>query len=140
MALGRTWAQATLPWTGDTETWDLGTGTVVDTPTVGVVDSAILTIVYAVSDAPTLSLLESSDILVMVVPVDTASVGFTEAAEPLSLVDVGENLNTSLLDFKELLIDDWPQVVALPVQSWDKENGVTGLWTKAPPDTSDSWH
>lgn len=141
MALGRTWNAATLAWAGDTQTWDLGTGAVSDAGNLSVGESAGVVVLHTSADAGVLALTEQLGLLAFFPAVDTAAVALVDSAQITVLVAPSDDgFTVGVTERLETLVDDWPQVQALPSVSWGQEEAVSGTWTKVPPATPSGWN
>lgn len=141
MALGRTWAGATLAWAGDTSTWDLGTGSSADSGVISLGEASSVLVLRAPSDVGTLTAVEFVDLLVSFPTADVGTLALAEAAQITVLVAPSDDgFVVGIVDRFEVLIDDWPQVDPAAPTTWDKDDAVSGIWTKQSPTTLSGWN
>lgn len=141
MALGRTWAAATLAWTGDTQTWDLGTEIVADAGSISVGEAAGIVILQSPTDLGALTLTEQLAALAFFPAVETTAITLGESVQLTILVTPSDDgFTVGLTERFEALIDDWPQVQPAPSVSWGQDEASSGAWVKVPPATPSGWN
>lgn len=128
--LGRTWAQATLPWSGDTQTWGKGLGAATDTLGVGLGESASLLIVLAKSDGLTLGFTEVTELYGLITSGDILGVSVQEGRLISVVLDAADILTFPLTDTYELLSTSWPKDLGIS-SSWEMgAKAAPGVWVE----------